>query len=356
LTEHVSNGIISNKPTRASGRRVAAVTVAVCLALLWGCARRGSPVAGDGDGVSSGYRLVSTLAIEGYAEDIEVAGDLVLIAASQGGLVLVDVSDPASPAYLGMGPTGFSATGCAYAAEDMFGYVTDGSRGAVIYDVADPVAPAEVTYCEGTRTRDIVVDVVVPGQLHRVYGADGEGDLRIWKVEYFAQYHTWFGSQIGHASATGSARGICLLDTLALLAMEEIGLSIFDVSSPGSPVKIGHVDTPGEARAVAIGGSHAYVADWRQGLTVIDISDPRSPTLVGSAPTDGNAEGVFCRDGEVFVADHAGGLLVFDVSDPGSPTRSGYYETPFANAVWATDDYVFVADRDWGLVILEEDQ
>jgi hypothetical protein len=355
LTEHVSSGIITSKLRRAHGELVFAVCLAAVLALSCGCARRGSPVSADGEQPSS-YRLVATFGIEGYAEDIEVAGDLVLIAAGQGGLVLVDVSDAANPAYLGMGPTGFSATGCAYAAQDEFGYVTDGSRGIVIYDLADPAAPAEVTYCEGTRTRDMAVDVVTPGQLHRVFGADGEGDLRIWKVEYFEQYQTWFASQIGHASAAGSARGICLHDTLALLAMEEIGLAIFDVSSPGSPVKIGHVDTPGEARAVAADGEYAYVADWRKGLAVVDISDPTSPAIVGSAETDGNAEGVFYRDGEAFVADHAGGLLVFDVSAPGSPTRSGYYDTPFANAVWVTDDYVFVADRDWGLVILEEDR
>jgi hypothetical protein len=326
--------------------------------LTWGCARRGSPVAAD-DGEPPveppGYRLVATLAIEGYAEDIEVAGDLALIAASQGGLVLVDVADPANPSYLGTGPTGFSATGCAYAPEDQFGYVTDGSRGAVIYDVADPTVPAEVTYCEGTRTRDVVVVETTPGQLHHVFGADGEGDLRVWEVRYFPQYETWFGNQIAHASATGSARGICLHDTLALLAMEEIGLTIFDVSSPGDPSQIGHVDTPGEARAIAVSDGHAYVADWRQGLMVVDISDPTSPSIVGSAETDGNADGVYHRDGLVFVADHAGGLVVFDVGDPTAPERAGYFETPFANAVFVTDEYVFVADRDWGLVILEED-
>jgi hypothetical protein len=324
------------------------------LALSCSCARRGSLVSANGDGEPSGYRLVSAFAIEGYAEDIEVGGDLVLIAASQGGLVLIDVSDPANPVYQGMGPTGFSATGCAYAPGDQFGYVTDGSRGVVVYDIADPTAPMEVTYCEGTRTRDIVIDEAVPGQLHRVFGADGEGDLRIWNVEYFAQYQTWFGNQIAHASATGTARGICLHDTLALLAMEEIGLTIFDVSSPGDPSEIGHVDTPGEARAVAVDGSYAYIADWRQGLVVVDISDPTSPMIVGSAATDGNADGIFYRDGEVFVADHAGGLIVFDVTDPTTPARADYYETPFANAVWVTGDYVFVADRDWGLVILEE--
>lgn len=355
MTEHVSRGIIRTKNTCARNGWVAGVGVAVCLVLSCGCARRGSPVAGDGEGEPPGYRLVSTLAIEGYAEDIEVAGDLVLIAASQGGLVLVDVSDPVNPAYLGTGPTGFSATGCAYAREDQIGYVTDGSRGAVLYRLTDPTAPQEVGYCEATSTQDIVVVETIPGQLHHVYGADGVGDFQVWTATYNQVYDLWFGNPVSSPSTPGSARGICIQDTLVFLAMEEVGLTIFDVSTPTAPQETGHVDTPGEARAVAAEGDYAYVADWRRGLAVVDVSNPTSPVIVGSAETDGNAEGVFYRDGEAFVADHAGGLLVFDVTDPSAPTRAGYYETPFANAVWVTNEYVFVADRDWGLVILEED-
>lgn len=355
MTERVSNGIISNKRASASVWSVAAAVLAA-LMLLWGCARRGSPVAATGDEEPpSGYRLVAALAIEGYAEDVEVSGDLALVAASQGGLVVIDVSDPAGPSYLGTGPTGFGATGCAYARDDQIGYITDGSRGAVLYRLTDPAAPEEVGYCEGTSTRDIVVDETIPGQVHHVFGADGIGDLKVWRVTYNAGYDLWFGNQLISPSTPGSARGICLEDTLVFLAMEEVGLTIFDVSTPGSPEEVGHVDTPGEARAIAVHGAYAYVADWRQGLQVVDVSDPTGPVIVGSADTDGNADGVFYRNGRAFVADHAGGLLVFDVSEPSEPRRAGYYETPFANAVFVTDDYVFVADRDWGLVILEED-
>jgi hypothetical protein len=331
--------------------RRAVVAAAAVLVLLPGCARLGNP-AGPGE---TGYRLVSTLPIEGYAEDIEVSGDICLIAADEGGLVTVDVSDPTHPVWLGAGPTAYKATGCAYAPTDRFGYVTDGSLGALVYDLADPASPEEVTYCQGTRTRDIVVREVTPGLLHRIYGADGEGDFRIWELRYYPSYDAWFSNEIEHAFTSGNANGICLDGDLALLAMEEIGLTIFDVSDPANAVEIGHVDTPGEARAVAASGDHAYVADWRRGLEVVDISDPASPRIVGSYDTDGNAVGVFVRGGKVYVADHADGLLVFDVSVPDDPRLVGSCPTPFANGVWVTDAYVFVADRDWGLAVFEEE-
>ncbi|HYW68635.1 MAG TPA: hypothetical protein VE960_03450, partial [bacterium] len=85
------------------------------------------------------------------------------------------------------------------------------------------------------------------------------------------------------------------------------------------------------------------------------MSDPGSPVIVGSAETDGMADGIDYRDGLVYVAAHTGGLQVFDVSDPTSPVAVGLLETPFANAVLVTDSYVYIADRDWGLVIAEEE-
>ncbi|MFH1502171.1 MAG: hypothetical protein ABIG03_03905 [Candidatus Eisenbacteria bacterium] len=298
---------------------------------------------------------MTTFAVGGYAEDVVVSGGLALIAASQGGLVVLDVSTPSAPSLLGTAPTVLKGTGCAYAPVDSFGYVTDGSLGAVAYDLKDPTAPEQVSYAAGTRTWDLAVVETTPGQLHHIFGADGEGDFRIWELRYFAGYDAWFSNEIYHGNTTGSARGICLHGDLALLAMEELGLSIFDVSNYASSHVVGHVDTPGEARAVAADGDYAYVADWRAGLQVVDISDPSSPTIVGAYDTDGISDGVFVSGGKVFLADHAGGLRVFDVTDPANPEPSGYVETPYANAVFVTDEYVFVADRDWGLVVIEEE-
>ena len=88
---------------------------------------------------------------------------------------------------------------------------------------------------------------------------------------------------------------------------------------------------------------------------MVDISDPGNPVVVASADIDGMADGIDYHDGKVFVAAHTGGLKVFDVSDPTDPRATGSLETPFANGVFVTDSYVYVADRDWGLVVAEEE-
>jgi hypothetical protein len=76
---------------------------------------------------------------------------------------------------------------------------------------------------------------------------------------------------------------------------------------------------------------------------------------VGASPTEGRASGICYHDGLVYVADHVGGLRIFDVRDPESPEPAGYLETSFANDVFVTDSHVYVADRDWGLVVAEEE-
>lgn len=356
MTERVNDGIISSKPygrlNAGTAALVGIVALSTALALAAGCARRGNPADGGG---STGYHVVGALAIGGYAEDVKVVGDLAIVAAGEQGLVLVDVANPAAPALLGTGPIVYETTGCAYAPTDSLAYVTDGSVGVVAYDVSDPENPVYLTYCQGTHTRDIEVVETTPGLLHYIFGADGEGGFRIWELRYYPGYQTWFGNGVYHNDIPGNARGICLDEGTAFVAMEQLGLAMFDVTDPTSPVQLGSVDTPGEARAVAASDGYAYVADWRAGVQVVDVSDPMDPEIVSTIPTPGNAEGIFYHGGKVYVADHTGGLLVFDVSDPTAPKAAGSVETPFAYAVYVTDSYVFIADRDLGLVIAEED-
>lgn len=356
MTERITDGIISSKRhgwlTARAARPVGLVVLCAALAFPAGCARRGNPADG---GDSTGYRIVGTLAIGGYAQDVKVVGGIAVIAAGQEGVVVVDVMNPAAPVLLGTGPTVYEATGCDYAPTDSLAYVTDGSVGAVAYDVSDPESPVYLTYCQGTRTRDLEVVETTPGLLHYIFAADGEGGFRVWELRYYPGYDAWFGNGVYQADTQGSARGICVHDGTAFVAAEQLGLVLFDVTQPASPARLGNVDTPGEARGVAASNGYAYVADWRAGVQVVDVSDPLEPEVVATIPTPGNAVGVFCHGDRLYVAAHTGGVLVFDVADPLAPTAAGSVETPFANAVFVTDSHVFIADRDWGLVVAEEE-
>jgi hypothetical protein len=334
-------------------RGVAAVAVAcAALALLPGCAQKGNPLEPGVD--PGGYRIVGSLAISGYAEDVEVTGDLCLIAASQGGLVLVDVSDPAGPVYLSAGMTGYPVPGCSYVASDSLAFAASGAQGIYVFDVSDRLNPVLMSNGQGVFTRDVITREGTPGVEHEVLTADGYG-VRTQRCYYYEPLGQWFFAQGDDEGGAGVSRGIGANGNYALIAREELGLAIYDATDYTDVVLVGSVDTPGEARAVAAAGDYAYVADWRKGLQVIDMSDPSNPVIVGSAEMDGMADGIAYRDGQVFVAAHTGGMYVFDVSNPADPVVAGHLETPYANAVFTTDTHIYIADRDWGLIVAEED-
>jgi hypothetical protein len=249
--------------------------------------------------------------------------------------------------------TSYPATGCAYLASDSLAVVAIGTPGPSLYDISDLRNPVWQMNGQSVFARDVVVREAMPGDYHEVLAADGYGLLT---QECFLLGETWYFRPVGvHENSPGVARGIFLHEDMVLLAKEEMGLSLYDVPDVSNVAFLGTVDTPGEARAVAASGDFAYVADWRKGLQVVDISDPSSPEIVASADMDGLADGICYYDGKVYVAAHTGGLRVFDVSDPTDPRAAGFLETPFANDVFVTGSYVYVADRDWGLVVAEEE-
>ncbi len=270
MTERVSTGIMGTKHLHGV---VALVAAAAVLVFVAGCAQKGSPAEPDGSG---GYRIVGSLAIAGYAVDVVVTGDLCLIAASQGGLVFVDVSDPANPEYLSTAETGYPATGCAYAAGDSLAFAAIGAQGIYVYDTSDVLNPVWQSNGQGSFTRDAVTRESAVGDYYEIFTADGYG-LKAQECYYYSGLQTWFFRQASDESGSGVARGICLHGNLVLLAIEELGLSIYDVTDARHVFYVGSVDTPGEGRAVAASGDYAYVADWRAGLQVVDISDTGKP-------------------------------------------------------------------------------
>jgi len=78
-------------------------------------------------------------------------------------------------------------------------------------------------------------------------------------------------------------------------------LQLFDVSTPGAPVKLPPFKTPGNAQRIALAGSIAYVADGPEGLQVVDLTNPSAPRIVTSFKTSAPAREVAVADSVVFV-------------------------------------------------------
>lgn len=75
--------------------------------------------------------------------------------------------------------------------------------------------------------------------------------------------------------------------------------------------------------------------------------------IVGSFDGGGYAKEILLKDDLIYMTVELGGLQIIDVSNAADPYLVGTIETEFALGVDVDDDYVYVADEDEGLIIIE---
>jgi len=238
----------------------------------------------------------------GYAQALDLVGDIAYVASRGDGIVLIDVSDPARPSELSLFDTGGSSRDVEVV--DEIAYVADQRGGVQLIDVSDPGDPELV----GT-----------------------------WMTRGFAEQIDVDANRQLAAVATGDA-----------------GVELLDVSDPGNPRLSAWIETTGEARDVVLLHSIGYVALGYRGLGVFDLEDPSSPRLVNTVSATGEIQALALADeGRVLLAAaDAEGVLAFDLEDPFNPTLSSVLETPgHAVSIHVAGDLIYVADLEEGLLI-----
>lgn len=296
------------------------------------------------------FTIIGECPLPGYAKKVELVDNLAYVANGQGGLQIIDISNPESTYVIGQYVADRDLSGIAV--RDTFAYValaSSTSGGLVVLNIADPANPILV----GQDPTIFAYDVVAPpDDTMYVYVA-----ARYWfhveDIYTFPQYPQY----ARRFSTPGNIRVVCMVDTIAYLACEQMGLQIINLAQPiDSLALVGWVDTPSNARHVYAIDDYAYVADGRGGLIIIDVTDIENPAIISQFDTPEYANAVFVSNNRAYIADGDGGLYVVDVSIPSQPEFYGKLPTSYANGVYVRNDTVFVADQDMGLVILVEEE
>jgi hypothetical protein len=200
-------------------------------------------------------------------------------------------------------------------ANGSFAYVAAGANGLIVVNVANPSAPVIVASVDTPGNAN---DVRVVG--NRVYVADGPLGLRIFDVTTPTA-----PVLLGTLDTTGEANDVIVSGNFAYVADGVSGVQIIDISSPASPVLVRTVDTPGTARGVDVEGTTLVVADDSPaaGLRVINVSNPATAAIVGNAAIGGTAIDVDLSNGFAVVAAFTTGVQIFDVRVPTAPAIVG---------------------------------
>ena len=295
------------------------------------------------------FTIIGECPLPGYAKKVKVVNNLAYVANGQGGLQIIDISNPESTYVVGQYVSDRDVS--SVAVRDTFAYITllsSTSGGLVVLNIADPTLPLFV----GQDPTIYAYDVTAPqNDTMYVYVA-----ARYWfhveDVYTFPQYPSYSR----RFTTPGNARAVFVIDSLVYLACEQMGLQIINLAKPDSLALVGWIDTPSNARHVYVKDNNAYVADGRGGLIIIDVTDSENPAVVSQSDTPEYANAVFVSNNRAYVADGDGGLHVIDVSIPSQPEFYGRLQTSYANGVYVRNDTVFVADQDLGLVILVEEE
>lgn len=348
----------------------------------------------EGEAIGEGLTLVSQYsgpenAPWGYdfTANIDVHKGLAYVARREDGLRIVDVSTPASPVEVGHFPAQNEYLNEVHVLEyqdRIYALLASSERGAVIVDVTEPasaqlvaVAPLDPGLSSGIHRMGL--DVREDGRT-RIYSSDsGSPFVGIWDVTnpaqpvFLGRYQVPVsGARVHAASGAG--------DMLYASAKTE-GLHVADISDPRNPVSLGvfskdpqyshhswplTVSGPGGDRAIVLHGDEGYNAH----LEVVD-ADPLSPTfmqLLGELSLRPSVSiHNFVVVGErAYVSHYQDGVRVVDISDPSNPTQVAYYNTWDADVApgvffeGATDievdvdGLIYVADSPGGMFILRE--
>ena len=110
------------------------------------------------------FEIVSVCNLPGYSRGIDISGDFAYIANDQGGLQIINISDPESTYIVGEYFTSVSAQGVAV--RENFAYVVLSSgQGLLVLDISDPSAPVDIG-SDGNYTE---YNVVAPPDTFYIY-------------------------------------------------------------------------------------------------------------------------------------------------------------------------------------------
>jgi hypothetical protein len=299
---------------------------------------------------SGGYSIVGRLQLPGYAEDIEVKDTLAYIAQGEGGLAIVSIANRSKPKLLSVCQEGVRGTSHKLALNDSTVYVAANTFGVSAIDVRNPRAPV-------ATSSNIAMK---PAQSLYVFGsylfaATGETGVQTADIST-----PMYPNPLGPFSCPGYAIGLTSTPDSAylLVACGEMGLAIFDVhdmqGGRGPYPQVGWRDTPGYAVSVAVASNRsvAFLACGTAGVQVVDFSDTTNIRLVGSYATGGYAKEVAYSNGRLYVATELRGLQILSVENPAAPRLVGVVGTEYALGVAVDQRHVYVADEDYGLIII----
>jgi hypothetical protein len=293
---------------------------------------------------------------EGVVGDLALVGRYACVTAGEGGLALIDVSDPTHPRSAGAYQSNNFHAGNVRT-RGTHAFVSAGEKGLWAFEIAATGAPTRVGTYEGIQAGDFVISsqhAYVCGGGEGFHVIDVSDPTNVVRLVTVTNLPTFAVAVAGnHAFVRSHCDG-----TDCVVAL--------DVSDPANPIRRAAVKFPGSHRQIndlACVGDYLYVTGggysfwggyYYDGLVVFDISNPADLRRVAGFDliSTGYTGRILSLAHYVLVGFY-GGFVVMDVTTPANPREVGRCSTTFnAEPMAVRGAQVFGRDNT-GLVIFE---
>lgn len=244
--------------------------------------------------------------------DIVVTGSLAYVV-GDGGLHVLSVAEPATPLEIGALSLDLRAADLAVAGS--FAYIGAGSSVQVVR-ITNPAAP--VASGSLTTFQDIS-DIAAAGRYAYV------ADLTRFQVIDNALPAT--PAITGSYGRLTRARTVSATGTYAFVTGGVSALSILNAGPPFAASEISTTSGTDLIGPAVVAGRYAYVVS-RTGFVVFDIEDPAAPVAIGAHQTPGPVRNLAVAGHLIYSAEERRGLRIIDVADPAAPQEIGALDTP----------------------------
>lgn len=274
-------------------------------------------------------------------KSLAVVGNYAYVADGEGGLRIINVSNPATPFEVGYYDTAGQALSVAVSGN--YAYVADDDQGLRIINISSPASPFEAGFYNPSGLGYWAYTVKVASNYAYVGGVDGLHSIHVSNPAN--------PTQVGFYEILGGSNGVSLVGNYAYVADGNL-LRIISIADPTNLTQTAFYDPPGleSPYTVFVSGNYAYLGIGDSGVRVVNVSNPFNPTGAGNYNTPGYAWELAVAGNYAFVADGLSGLCIINVSDPMIPSLAGSYGVVLGSAheVAAMGNYAYTTQWQGG--------
>ncbi|MGC8724447.1 MAG: LVIVD repeat-containing protein [Acidobacteriota bacterium] len=307
-----------------------------------------------------------------------------LVAEGDGGIQIIDVSNPAVPAVVASSATPSPCVGLSLSGSNP--YAVCGDNGLWALNLSNPSQPTAQQVLEGEPGKTALVSTgstayvgsnshlevwdctnsAHPVKVTSIPVAQPIVDMTLSGHLLFAACQT-AGVDVFDISApqvptllstlpvTGSAVQVAVEGNLMAVAAGLQGLVLADISNPASPVTLstwqyGKKATPGFVSGAAFSGATTVWVDHNiYGATALNVSAPAAPTIIGKESSASMFGKIYAYSNILYVCSEAGGLVPIDISNPAKPVKKTAVSTTYATSLLLDGDRALLCDGFGGL-------